>query len=400
MQGNVQGQHPQQGNMNGQMQQPGRSQVPLSTRNGHLAVPHMNGQAIPQAQMRPNGPMTAQDMQRMAQANAQARSGQYTAQQQYAMQNANMQSPGGSGMTTQQQMQSNNAMLANLQQQMNGTAHQASPHQSSNHQMSASPSMPPPPTPHQQQQGHPQQLSSGHVPALMSIKAQIRAKCPQYTDDQVSAVATEMLKTQSQSSTQARQSAMNAAAGIGNGVAPQGHNANLQAYAHNQAAYQQNASQLANGSYAVNGDINGQQQPHNASLSSSPQQQYASLMRQRAQAQAQQLQQVRHMQSSPNGGHATLNGSPSMAQASPNMTPASPSMQYANPGMAGQMPSMNMQGMPSGQQRPPSRSATPQMQRLGSTGSVPGLNAGGVQSPGGHQMPQGSPRGVQAGVAR
>jgi chromatin modification-related protein VID21 len=106
----------------------------------------------------------------------------------------------------------------------------------------------------------------------------------------------------------------------------------------------------------------------------------------------QMRQQQMHMrQGSNSSGHS---GSPAMAHASPIMTPISPSMQYASPGMAAQMPSINMQG-----QRPPSRSATPQtqMQRMGSSGSVPGVP--GVQSPS-QGMAQGSPRGMQAGVAR
>jgi chromatin modification-related protein VID21 len=319
MQANGQAIQPQPAAVNGQMQQQqqARGQVPMATRNGHLAVPQVNGQGVPQAQMRmQHGQMSAQDMQWMAQANAQVRNGQYTAQQQYAMQKANMQSPGG-GMTAQQQMQSNQAMMASMQQQVNGTG-----------QASSSPSMPPPPAP-VQQKGQPQSLSSGHVPALFNIQAQLRQRHPHATDQEIIAKATEMLQSQSQSSSQARLSAMNAAAGI-NG---QAQHANMQAYAQNQAAY---GGQMPNGTYSTD---------QQASVANSPSpQQYAQMMRQR------QMQQMR-MQQSPQGSHAQLaNGSPSMEHASPNM-------QYANP-----MPSMNMQAMPTTQgmqQRPPSRSATP-----------------------------------------
>ncbi|KAK3699549.1 RNA polymerase II transcription elongation factor SpEAF [Vermiconidia calcicola] len=384
----------QQPSMNGQMPQQGRPGIPMATRNGHLAVPQVNGQGIPQAPMRPNGPMPhAQDMQRMAHANAQARNPQYGGQQQYPIQNtANMQSPGSGGMTPQQ-MQNSQAML--YQQQMNnaGQAQGAQVQQAGNHQMAASPSMPPPPTP----QSQVQQLSSGHTPVLMNIKQQIRAKFPHYTDEQINGMATEMLKSQSQSTNQARQSAMNAAAGINGGVAPQqqAHGSNAQAYAHNQAAAYQNASnQMPNANY-VNGDVGAQQQGA-APTSTSPQQHYANVMRQR------QMQQMNvRMQHSPPGGHATLaNGSSpgGMATApSPSMTPVSPNMQYSNmhtPQMAAASPAMS--NIAAGiQQRPPSRGATTpgQIQRLGSSGSM----AGGLPSP---QGLQGSPRNMQASMAR
>lgn len=377
--------HPaQQAMMNGQMQQGGRPQMPAGQRSGHLAVPQMNGQGIPQAQMRPNGAMpSAQDMQRMAHANAQRTAG-YAGQQQYPM-----HSPGGSSMTPQQQMAHNQAMLNNLQQQMNGQTPQM-PGQ----QISGSPSMPPPPTP-QQQQGHPQQLSSGHVPALMSIKAQIRKQFPASTEEQIAQMATEMLKTQSQSSSQARQSAMNAAAGLSGGVAPTSQH-NMQAYAHNQALYQNNAASMnqlptnSSGNYTDMSTPQQGQQQQQPSSSSPVQtaQTYANMMRQRTQA---QFQQLRHIpQGSPQGAHANLNGSPGVAHA----TPASPAMQYGG---------MNMQQQ--GQvQRPGSRGAgTPgQMQRLGSSGSGVG-GAGAVGSPGQMVGAGESPRlaaGVQAGGSR
>ena len=387
-QAQMQGNGQQQPNANGQVppQQAGRPQQnpPMATRNGHLAVPQVNGQGIQsQAQMRmSNGQMpNPQDMQRFAQ---QARGGQQypnglpaNGQQGYPqMQNAqgNMPSPG--GMTAQQQMQNNQAMLANLQAQMNNATH---PHQGSQQVGTGmSPSMPPPPTP---AQNHPQaqQLSSGHVPAFLNIKAKIKAQYPHYTDDQITTVATEMLKSQSQSTNHARQSAMNAAAGINGGGVQQ---TNMSAYGHNQAAAFQNPNQMQNGNYGGNVGVNGDG-------ATSPQQHYATLMRQR---QLQQMRMQQHSQS-PNGTHASLSvGSPSMAHASPvngGMTPVSPNLQYNQMASVAGM-SMGMQQQP----RPPSRSssATPQMPRVGSSGP------GGMQSPGG--LPQGSPRGMQAGMAR
>ena len=365
---------PQQPNMNGQQ---GRPQLPVATRNGHLAVPQMNAQGIPQAQMRPNGPMqNPHDMQRIAHANAQARNAQYGNQQQ---QYAQMQpSPGNGGMSNQQQMQSNQALLAAMQQQGGQQAYQ----QANNPQTSGSPSMPPPPTP----QGAQKTLSSGHVPAIVNIQANLRQRYPNHSEEQITSMATELLRSQSQqSNAAARQNAMNAAAGINGSSTPQQQGNMQQAYAQNQAAFQSN-QQMQNGNVGfANGDGFSQQQ--------SPQQQqhYAAQMRQR------QMQQMR-LQQSPGSAHATLNGSPSMANASP--APISPNMQFSNvnggtPQMAAAQ--MNMGGM--NQQRPPSRSATPQMQRLGSSGSVPGLQQG-MPSPNQVNGMQGSPRNMQANMAR
>ncbi|KAF7188275.1 hypothetical protein HII31_10339 [Pseudocercospora fuligena] len=73
------------------------------------------------------------------------------------------------------------------------------------------------------------------------------------------------------------------------------------------------------------------------------------------------------------------------------MTPGSPSMQYSNMQMAG------MQGMNG--QRPSSRSNTPQMQHINSNGSGIAMSNG-MQSPGSMAQVQGSPRNVQANMAR
>ena len=362
-------------NMNGQMPQQARPPLPMATRNGHLAVPQVNAQGIPQAQMQPNSGMSQtqqQQLARMAQVNAQ-RSTQYGGQ--YQMPNGAMPSPGGN-MTTQQQLQHNQALLAQMSAQQHQS--QGSP-MSNGHQMSASPSMPPPPNPHSQQQ-QPQQLSSGHVPALMVIKNQLRAKHPHLSEDQLTQAATSELRLQSQnqtqSSSQARQSAMNAAAGI----QAQTHPNMQQSYGQNQQAFQQNA-QMANSNAAyMNGNNTASQAPamggpHNASQAA-----YATQMRQ-------QMLNRMQQQQSPHAAHAQLNGSPSLAHASPSMAPASPAVAYA--GMGGQVASM-VGG------RPPSRSNTPGMQRMGSSNSVP--MAGGMQSPG--ALAQNSPRNMQASMAR
>ena len=171
---------------------------------------------------------------------------------------------------------------------------------------------------------------------------------------------------------------MNAAAGISSGVASQ---SNMQAYGHNQAMFQN--QQMPNGNNYMNGDASGQQ----ANMNPASPQQYAAIMRQR------QMAQMRGMGQSPNATHANLNSSPGITNTSPNLAPVSPNMQYAN---MNQMPSMNMGGM-NPQQRPPSRSNTPQVQRLGSSGNM----AGGMPSPqGGVNGMQGSPRNMQANMAR
>jgi chromatin modification-related protein VID21 len=114
----------------------------------------------------------------------------------------------------------------------------------------------------------------------------------------------------------------------------------------------------------------------------------------------QQMQMQMQQQQSPSQGHANLNGgSPAVAHASPNMNPASPSMQFSNVNQMGAMNSpMGAAAQLNGQQRPNSRSNTPQMQRLGSSGNgVAGMNGNGMQSPG---ALQGSPRNPQASMAR
>jgi chromatin modification-related protein VID21 len=259
--------------------------------------------------------------------------------------------------------------------------------------------------------------------------------------------ATEQLKHQSQSSGQMRQNAMNAAAGISNPQQPPAAN-NAPAYNHNQSAYQANGA-LGNGTNGYTGNAEQgtpiqqqqlpQQQPQQQHVQQQQQQQqvapqqnanmaaggtaannqhnYAQLMRQRQMQQMrlqqppqqqQQSPQAQAQHQSPSTPHAQLSngGSPHVAHASPHATAASPHVTSANAS-----PSMHM-AQPSqvaGQARPPSRSHTPQqppMQRLGSSGGVPGvgMQSGGVQSPG-SVVVHGSPRPQQtqqqqAGVAR
>lgn len=370
-------------NMNGHFPQQARPPLQMTTKNGHLAVPQVNAQGIPQAPMQA-GQMTAQQQQqqmaRIAHANAQRSAAQYG--QQYQMpHNGALASPG-SGMTTQQQLQHNQALIAQMQNQQHSQG-QANSH-SNGQGMSASPSMPPPPTPHQQPQ-QPGQLSSGHVPALIAIKNQLRAKHPGLSEEQYTTMATNELQRSSQTSNQARQNAMNAAAGL----QPQQHPNNMQqAYGHNQQAFRNNTHlPNANATYMNGANMNGANAPSHPPgqlPTSSPQAavEYANRMRQQAAA---QMMPLSHQ--SPNGGHAQLNGSPAMAQASPAPTPASPAMAYA--------------GMQGGG-RPPSRNTTPGMQRMGSSGSVPGVGAmaTGMQSPGASALQQGSPRNLQASMAR
>lgn len=366
-----------------QQLRPGMQMAPQ--RNGHLAPPHVSAQGIPQAQMQARAGMAQHpNLQQMGQNGAQG-GAQYPAQQ-FPMQNGNIPSPGGN-ITTQQQLQQNQALLQAFQQRQVAGASAANMSQSSGgQQMSGTPSMPPPPTP----QNAPGSLSSGHVPQIIAIQNQLRATNPGVSEDQLKAMATQQMKVQSQSSSQARQNAMNAAAGI----SPQQGHANMQQQQYNQGSYQRNGQPMPNGLPGVYMGTDGNTQQANmspANSSSPTHTMYAQKMWHRQQLQMQQMQQMQ----SPNTSHAQLNGSPGVAHVSPNMTPASPSMQYSTTNQMGQMgtPVATMNG-----QRPPSRSATPQMQRLGSSGSGGMGNNNGMQSPGALQSS--SPRNIQASMAR
>jgi chromatin modification-related protein VID21 len=428
--------------MASQQQQQARGPLQMATRNGHLAPPQMNGQVIPQAQMQARAAQMAQHQQKMQTGAQQMRNPQsYAGQQQYGMASGHLISPGG-GLTNSQQLQNNQALLAAFQQQQQqqqqhhhqqqqqqqqqqqgvNNQPQAMTQSNGTHAMNGSPSMPPPPTP----QNAPQQLSSGHIPQIVAIKSQLRGTNPQMTDDQLNNLASQQLKNQSQSSNQARQNAMNAAAGIPSqshaGMSPS-------TYAYSHTAYQNNR-QLgnnpngANGMYPANGDgatqqsqaqpqPQQQQQPQQPPPPPPPPQQQqqqqpapnmspvannASPTSESQAAYRQKMWKMQQMQmQSPNAGPATLNGSPGVAHASPNMMPASPSMQYANMQM-NQMGQMNQIPGMNGAQRPPSRSNTPQT-RVGSSGSGVAMGSG-IQSPGGMGQAQGSPRNMTASVTR
>ncbi|EME39389.1 hypothetical protein DOTSEDRAFT_75175 [Dothistroma septosporum NZE10] len=398
--GTSQGQAPQHAQMpNGQpqpngvqntAQQQARMQM-APQRNGHLAPPQVNAQGIPQAQMQARGGMAPpSNMQQLGAASAQGRNQQFANQQQYSMQNGNMSSPGGTAMTTAQQLQQNQALLQayHQQQQANGAQAHNMNHTNSIPQLSgSSPSMPPPPTP----QSIPQQLSSGHVPQIIAIQNQIRAQNPGISEDNLKLMATQQMTKLSQSS-QARQTAINAAAGLSSPSS----NAVQAHYPNNQAAYQRNgqmangqSSNNINGTYANGGDSAPQANMSPSANSTSPSQQQ--LYAQNLQYQQRKLMQQQMQSHSPHGSHAQLSGSPSVNHASPSMAPASPSLQYSNMNQT----NAPMAGMNS--QRPSSRSNTPQMQRIGSSGSGVAIGNG-VQSPG--SQLQGSPRNMQASMAR
>lgn len=340
--------------------------------------PGVNGQNVPQAQMQATTAAQQQNMQRMLQ--AQARNGIPGQQQQMtAMQNGNVSSPGPGGLSQQQQYANSQALLAaykaqqQQQQAQQGNmvqqGSQSSPAQQ--HAMAASPSMGPPPMP----AGTPQQLSSGHIPAVIKMQNQLRATYPQMTEEQIRAYATERLKSQSVQ----RTNAMNAAAGLNSSNSSSnnnGPNGSARAFQQNQAVGL-NGANMVNGNASYSPQDGSPQTSSMTGMSGSTQHSYAQMMRQR------QMAQMAHMQQSQNSNHSAANGSPVVAHASPNMNPASPSLQFTN--MAGH--------------RPPSRSATPQMQRLGSSSGVPGVTVPGMQSPGAASL-QASPRGVQANMAR
>jgi chromatin modification-related protein VID21 len=390
-------------NMNGQTmqhpQQQGRQPMPIGAQNGYRVMPenrqHMNGPAqLQQQQARAAMAQHGNLQQQMA--HAQARNAQF------AGQSLQMASPG--GRTPQQHQQQQQAILAafNAQQQQQQQAAQAAnannqhvtngtPNVSGQQQQmaSASPSMPPPPTP-QQQQHLPQQLSSGHIPQIIQLKNQLRASNPNLSDDQLTQLATQQMQIKSQQQQaqhqqqpsslqqqQARQSAMNAAAGITTTPTATGQPAYGQPK-HSPApqpnAYTPNMAQMANGTGAngmynlANGDSNnagGQQQAlgqqhaaispavmaaaaqaaaaasANGSPSQAQTQAYAqkmwqrqmAQMQQRQQAQQQQQQQQQPPQQSPHQSHASPNvvharlaasngNSPGGMQASPNIAHA------------------------------------------------------------------------------
>jgi chromatin modification-related protein VID21 len=523
-------------NMNGQAmqhsQQQGRQHMPVGAQNSYRVMPGNGQHPNNQAQLQQRAAMSQHGNLQQQMAHAQARNGQYAGQS-LQMANGAMASPGGrtpqqippqhqvfvAAFNAQQQQQAAQAANINGQHVANGTP--GTNGQQQQQASSASPSMPPPPTPQQQQQHLPQQLSSGHIPQIIQFKNQLRASNSNLSDEQLTQLATQQMQMKSQQQAQhqqqanalqrleARQNAMNAAAGIA--TTPTTIGAQIYEQAKHASTvqpngYTPNVAQMSNGTGANSaynvlvGDGNnvgaqqqasGQQQaamspavmaaaaqavaavagtgaPGQAQAQAYAQkmwQRQMAQMQQRQQAQQQQAQQqqqqapqqsphqnhaspnVAHarlaasngnspvvMQASPNVVHARLaansNGtnSPVVAHASPNVAQArlasnagnngsSPSIAHASPNVTPASPAAIAQmGSPflanavtpsQGQPRPTSRSsaaAAPQMQRLGSSGSMHGVLQGsprGMPSPGANGViGQNSPRTMQASMAR
>ncbi|KAL1304671.1 hypothetical protein AAFC00_003630 [Neodothiora populina] len=430
---------------NGQMQPPAQGQAPRGS-NAHLANAQMGMQGnIPQAQMQANmrggsnnvtshGPADSMQQQRLAleQAHRQAQLKQQAQMngQQFQMGPPNRASPGGAHVPNgMMNGQANPAMMSAIQQQQQVTSHGSAPNGTSMQQnynahtngtaVSASPHVPTPPNP-SSQTPHPQQLSSGHVPAITQITHQLQAKHPNATPEQIKELTSQHLKQfySQQQTHQARQNAMHAAAGT-QGVAhtpstPAAYNQNQ---AQSQTAFQQNTNATPNGHpngtnnvhQTPNMQANGHQAYGNNPANGVSQNQYSSAMRQQLIQQRQNQLQTAAVQAA--------NGSPRVAQASPNVTHASPSMSQAVPS------NMSTGGAAQAQQL--NRTPTPQMARLSSAGpNVTGnvnltsnnnttptnqVNGQGNvvvppntnhQSPASGGMAQGSPRAVAAGVAQ
>lgn len=406
----------------GQAQIQGQGQP--SRPNTHVAVPQMGAQGnIPQAPMQANmrsgNNMNANSNTSNNIANASSHAASDNAQQRMALEQAHRQaqmkqqaqlngqqfqmgppnrsSP--SGLTSNSHnWHATNLAIANaaLAAQNNGQ-HASTPNGNATHQnhnshvnnagASASPHMPPPPLNPQAAAAaaaaaaaqQPQQLSSGHVPAIAQITHQLQAKHPNASQDQIKELTSQHLKhfySQQQNNHQARQSAMHAAAGT-HGVSPSPNNQAV--HNQNQAAFQQNNNNVATNGHASsnNATTNGHQAPYanspanGVNPASSANSQYSAAMRQ-------QLIQQRQNQIQ-SAAMSAASGSPRLPQASPNMAHASPIMAQAVPNMNGAQ----------------NRTPTPQMVRLGSSGGQ--SNQGSLQSPG---LPQGSPRAVPAGVAQ
>lgn len=439
---------------NNQMQPGQQGQAPRVGNVPHAGGPQIAMHAsIPQAQMAPNmrasingqpNHVSSDSMQQQRMALEQARHQAQMKQQaqmnggnqQFQMGPPNRASPAGgqvaNGMMNGQQNSA--AMMAAMQQSNtprspmpNGTPMQQNYNIRPNSTAtSASPHMPPPPTPASSQQQaqqsgqQPQQLSSGHIPAIHQITHQLQAKHPNATAEQIKELTSQHLKFYSQQQNQARQSALQAAAGP-HGMAPSPNNQtpynnqNGQLPNQNHAAFQQNntiAAAAPNG-HAHNSMQQQQQQNGHASfVNSSPataaavvgqspsnQNQYAAAMRQ-------QLIQQRQSQIQSAAVQAVTNGSPrpGQAQASPNVVAQ---QHAASPNLGQVVPNMNgagggpqqvqvQQNRTQQQQQQQQQPQTPQMTRLGSSN---GQGAGGStgQSPG---MQKGSPRAVPAGVAQ
>lgn len=380
----------------------------MTPRGPHLGVPQMGVQGnIPQAQMQPNmrpgvnGQSQADNMQQRV-LDAQRAAQMKMNGQHYQMAPPNRMSPGGmhvpNGVMANQ---SNQPMMSGMQNQANRTPVQhAQNHQVGPNGSAASPHMPPPPTPtgHSQQ---PQQLSSGHVPAISQIAHQIQAQNPSASQEKIKELTDAQLRQylaqrdqQQQHNTHqhARQSALSAAAGP-HAVSPAPNG--TPTYGQNQATFHQTnvpngqQTQYNNGN---NGGNNNGSNGANAQPPAANSQQYSAMMRQRLMAQQSQLQQQAP------GTPVQANGSPRVAQANPGMVAPSPNMTASHPQQQSIPPNAN------------SRTPTPQMARMGS--SQGGVTSSTTPQPPNQQHPpstmhqpspgaqQGSPRPVSAGVSR
>lgn len=358
--------------------------------NPQLAVSQLGMRGgIPQAQMQPNMRSGANGtthgtpdnmQQRVLEAQRLKMNGA-----QYQMAPPNRVSPGGihplNGVMSNQ---SNQPLINGMPNPPSRTPGQ----QAQTGNIVASPHMPPPPTPTGQPQ-QPQQLSSGHIPAISHISHQIQSQNPQASPDKIKEMTNDHFRQlyaqQQQSHQHARQSALSAAAGP-HAINPTPNSS--PAYNQNHAAFHQNNGNTPHATFNNNGNNNSGTPGGGASS-----QQYSTLMRQRLLAQQSQMQQ-------PNPGTpGQINGSPRVPQASP-----APVMTA---------PSPNMTPVPTQQSMPPhanNRTPTPQLTRVGSSQGASAASATSQpptqqQTPSTmqHQSPrmqQASPRPVSAGIAR
>lgn len=329
---------------NGIAQRMGSMPNGTTTANGHLAVPGQGqGRAMPQqaGQMnipngaRPNSQLAAQlaangrppanlsnqqrlapqangsvgtaDQQNMQQILQQQRSLQQFQQQQAAQQHR--ASPGIiNGMSNQNVNGTFNGHLSsggdasqspNLGPAMPDGQHQASPNMSQ--QMMASGAGQHRRTPSQPQ---PQQLSSGHVPAIYNLQHQIAMNNPQLSQEQVNLRAQQQLKHMMH---QSRQNALNAASGVSSQLAVQ---TPMHPPASNNTQYPQNVGQQ---NYNQNGMLSSN---HAQGRSASPANPTAQQQHQNYQ---QQLRQQMYNQSRIAGSNGMNNAaSPAMSTANVN----------------------------------------------------------------------------------
>ncbi len=221
--------------------------------NSH-SVPHAPMQPNMQVQMQQRVPPMAPD--RMIHEASRLREQQaYVRQQQQQQQQQHAQSNGVSGSPSLQHpnmlSQNNAAMLASLQGRSSPSINGAQPPLGS----SSSPRM-----------TQPQALSSGMTPAVNQISSQFKARHPQASPEQITRMTTDQLYKMSN---EARQQAMQAAAGNSNAAAVAA-NANMGLQV--PSSMQQQAAMMTNGGGGPLFNIGNSQQ-------------YAQLMRQQQQSQ-------------------------------------------------------------------------------------------------------------------